>query len=228
VLVQTFDEGLRRLTPEEFAQRVLVGELQARFVAIGDSHTFGAGGGGTPERMQQLGHSMGFEVSVVPLVCLGELCVSSTAIRKALAQGDLGRAQAMLGRPYTLTGTVVRGHGLGQGLGAPTANLEPPADKLLPASGVYAAAAVLGDGEAGPYAAALTYGPAPTLDIAEPRLEVHLLDFEGDLYGQEVTVALLERLRPLETFDSREALIEQIARDLKRVRAVYEQGLRVP
>jgi riboflavin kinase/FMN adenylyltransferase len=220
VLVQTFDRELRGMTPEGFARAILVDELDARFVAIGASHTFGSGAGAGPGDMRELGDRLGFEVEIVPLVSVGGLSVSSTAIREALVEGDMQSARAMLGRPYAVCGTVVRGLGLGSALEAPTANLELPAEKLLPAHGVYAAAALLGDEEAGPLAAAVSLGPSPTFGIEETRLEVHLLDFEGDLYGAELAVALLERLRPVEDFASREELVAQIRRDVERVREV--------
>jgi riboflavin kinase/FMN adenylyltransferase len=221
VLVQSFDRALRQMTADQFAEQVLVEELDARFVAIGASHTFGSGAGAGPEYMRELGERLGFEVEIVPLVSVGGFTASSTAIREALAEGDVQAARAMLGRPYMVGGTVIRGRGLGVGLQAPTANLEPPPDKLLPAEGVYAAAAVLGDGEAAPLPAAVSLGPSPTLDIDETRFEVHLLDFDGDLYGSELTVALLERLRPIQEFASRHELTAQIRRDLDDVRRIF-------
>ncbi|MBM3474808.1 MAG: bifunctional riboflavin kinase/FAD synthetase [Armatimonadetes bacterium] len=221
VLVQTFDRDLRAMTPEEFAQAILVDELDARFVAIGASHTFGSGAGAGPENMRELGEHLGFEVEIVPLVSVGGLSVSSTAIREALVEGDMQAARTMLGRPYAVSGTVIRGRGLGADLQAPTANLEARADKFLPAHGVYAAAALIGEGESGPLPAAISLGPSPTFDIDETRFEVHLLDFEGDLYGAELTVALLERLRPIQDFASRDELVAQIRRDVERVREVF-------
>jgi len=218
--VQTFDRELRNMTPEEFARAILVDELDARFVAIGASHTFGSGAGAGPESMRELGEQLGFEVQIVPLVSVGGLSVSSTAIREALAEGDMQAATTMLGRPYVVSGTVVRGRGLGADLQAPTANLEPPPEKFLPANGVYAAAALLGEGGTDPLPAAISLGPSPTFDIDETRFEVHLLDFEGDLYGAELTVALLERLRPIQEFASRDELIAQIRKDVEDVRRI--------
>ncbi|MBM3499399.1 MAG: bifunctional riboflavin kinase/FAD synthetase [Armatimonadetes bacterium] len=219
VLVQTFDRDLRQMTPEEFARRILLEELDARFVAIGASHTFGSGAGAGPDSMRELGTRLGFEVDIVPLVAAGAHSVSSTAIREALTDGDLAPANAMLGRPYSLTGTVVRGRGLGADLQAPTANLDLPPEKLLPADGVYAAAALLA-GESAARPAAISLGPSPTFGIEETRVEVHLLDFGGDLYGSELAVALLERLRPIQEFANRDELIAQIKRDVEQVRAV--------
>ena len=219
VLVQTFDRELRQMTAEGFARKILVEELDARFVAIGASHTFGSGAGAGPESMRELGERLGFEVHIVPLVSSGAFSVSSTAIREALAEGDLAAATAMLGRPYALSGPVVRGRGLGADLGAPTANLNLPDEKLLPATGVYAAVSLLGDeGHSRP--AAVSLGPSPTFDIEETRAEVHLLDFEGNLYESEMTVALLERLRPIEEFTNREELVAQIKRDIEDVRRI--------
>jgi riboflavin kinase / FMN adenylyltransferase len=219
VLVQQFDDTLRRMTPEQFVRDVLVERLQARFVGIGASHTFGSGRAGGPASMAELGRQLGFEVEIVPLITVAGTTVSSSAVRAALAEGDADLAAKLLGRPYALHGRVVRGVGAGTGLGAPTANLEVPAGKLLPAEGVYAGAAALGDNATVP--AAIVVGPAPTLDILETRVEAHLLDFAGDLYGQELRVDLLRRLRAIETFSTREALMQQIGRDLAEARRVF-------
>jgi riboflavin kinase/FMN adenylyltransferase len=173
--------------------------------------------------MAALGAELGFEVRTVPLVSLGEATVSSTAVRAALAEGDVARAQALLGRPYQLTGAVVRGRGIGRGLGSPTANLEVHPDKLLPAEGVYAAVAVLPGSDAPPGPAAVVIGPAPTLGIAEPRIEAHLLDFDGDLYDRELALGLLRRLRPIETFPDPEQLARQIDRDLAETRRLFAE-----
>jgi len=226
VLVQSFDEALSRMTPEEFVRQVLRDQLQVRFVAIGVSHTFGANAAGGPEQMAGLGREYGFEVHIVPLVSAEGLAVSSTSIRAALAAGDLPLASKLLGRPYTVGGRVVRGLGIGAGLGSPTANLNVHADKLLPTEGVYAAAAALDDSETGPVPAAVVIGPAPTLGIHETRIEAHLLDFDGHLYDRELTIALLERLRPVETFADREALTRQIERDVEATRRVFCEAAR--
>lgn len=222
VLVQSFDRNMRKMTPEEFAKEVLVGELDARFVAIGASHTFGAGAAAGPDQMRLLGDQLGFEVQIVPLVSVGGVSVSSTTIREALAEGDMAAVRRMLGRPYLLYGTVVRGRGLGVGLKAPTANLDPPKEKLLPAHGVYAGIARTVNGGTEPQPAAVSVGPSPTFDIDETRVEVHLLDFDGDLYGTQLTVALLERLRSIQEFANRDELAAQIRKDIERVRRITD------
>ena len=224
VVVQSFDEELRSQSPEEFVRRTLVEALDAKFVAIGTSHTFGSGRGAGPEALVEFGRELGFEVYVVPLVSLGEMSVSSTDIRAALAEGDTVSARRMLGRPYTVVGTVQRGHQRGTGLGWPTANVTIPEDKYLPRDGVYAGVA-RANGLDGPLVpAAVSLGPAPSVGVEERRLEAHLLDFEGDVYGRELGVGFLEYLRPIEAFDSMDELNARVREDIERTREVF-QGL---
>jgi riboflavin kinase/FMN adenylyltransferase len=224
VLVETFDDDLRRMTPERFAREILGQRLEARFVALGPSHTFGAGRAAGPDRMAELGREFGFEVEIVPVVSLEGTVVSSTSVRAALAAGDAALACRLLGRPYSIIGCVVPGLGLGRALGSPTANLQVDPDKLLPAEGVYAAAAVFTDSDAAPLPAAVVIGPAPTLNVHEPRVEAHLLDFDSDLYGRELALGLMERLRPIEAFPDTQALSRQIRRDCEQTRRLFAQA----
>jgi riboflavin kinase/FMN adenylyltransferase len=223
VLVQTFDDDLRRMTPEQFVREILCERLEARFVGLGASHTFGAGRAAGPDRMAKLGREFGFEVEIVPLVSIEGATVSSTSVRAALATGDVAPACKLLGRPYAIAGRVVRGLGIGAGLGAPTANLQVPADKLLPAEGVYAAVAILADCDAAPVPAAAVIGPSPTFGVDESRVEAHLLDLDSDLYGRELAIGLLKRLRPIEGFPDTQALSDQIQRDCEETRRVFAE-----
>ena len=223
VLVQSFDEELRGMTPERFVKEVLHEQLEARFVAIGASHTFGANRAGNAERMAELGREAGVEVEIVPLVTVDGVTASSTSIRAALLHGDAALAGKLLGRPYSLAGCVRHGQRLGVELGSPTANIEVPPGKLLPAEGVYAAAARPADEEAA-MPAAVVVGPAPTLGVHESRVEAHLIDFEGDLYDRELVVGLLARLREIKTFPDRDSLKRQIERDVAEARRIFQEA----
>ena len=203
VLVAAFTPEFQQLRPEEFAERYLLA-TGAEAVVAGEDFRFGV------KRSGDLGTlaSLGLEVHV-PAEVEG---VSSTAIRAALAEGDVVEAAAMLGRPFELDGVVVAGDQRGGTLGYPTANLLLEPDLAVPRFGIYAGAA-LG------HRAAVSIGTNPHYGGTERRVEPYLLDFEGDLYGRRLLVELWERLRDEQVFDSEAALVEQIARDVEATRA---------
>jgi riboflavin kinase / FMN adenylyltransferase len=199
VLVAAFTPQLQQLTPEEFAERYLRA-IGVEVVVAGEDFRFGVRRSGD---LALLGH-LGFEVIVVP-----ELpAVSSTAIRSALADGDVPAAAEMLGRPFELDGVVVAGDQRGGTLGYPTANLRLEPDLACPRYGIYAG---FGLG----HHAAISIGTNPHYGGTERRIEPYLLDFEGDLYGKRLVLELWERLRDEAVFDSEAALVEQIARDVE-------------
>ena len=184
-----FTETLSRYSPRRFVEEILVDRLHVEELVIGFDHGFGRDRSGNADTLREIGA----DVDVVPPVEAGEEAVSSTRIRAAVAAGRMEEARMCLGRPYSIRGVVVRGDGRGKGLGFPTANLEVSAsDKLIPPSGIYAVRGVL---KRGTYVGALHLGPRPTFAGARPSIELHLLDFEGDLYDAVVTVELLQRLR---------------------------------
>jgi riboflavin kinase / FMN adenylyltransferase len=199
VLVAAFTPQLQQLTPEEFAERYLRA-TGVEAVVAGDDFRFGVRRSGDLALLERLG----FEVVVVP-----ELPgVSSTAIRAALADGDMQSAAAMLGRPFELDGLVVAGDQRGGTLGYPTANLRLEPDLACPRYGIYAG---FGLG----HRAAISIGTNPHYGGTERRIEPYLLDFEGDLYGKRLVVELWERLRDEAVFESEAALVEQIALDVE-------------
>ena len=203
VLVASFTPELRGLTPEEFAERYL-GATGVEIVVAGEDFRFGVRRSGDLALLERLGYG----VVVVP-----ELpAVSSTAIRTLLADGDVGAAAAMLGRPFELDGVVVAGDQRGGTLGYPTANLRLEPDLACPRFGIYA-------GHALGHRAAISIGTNPHYGGTERRIEPYLLDFEGDLYGKRLVVELWERLRDEATFESEAALVEQIARDVEATKA---------
>jgi len=214
-----FDEQLRALEAEEFARIVLREGLGARLLVLGFDSKFGKDRRGTPELMQRLG----FEVEIVPQVVVSSRAVSSTAIREAVELGDLPAAAAMLGRPVTLLGIVVRGQQLGTRIGFPTANLELHSE-LHPPVGVYACQARRADEpESEPLAAVTNIGFRPTVNPAEspePTVEAHLLDFSGDLYGRRLELEFVARLRGEVRFPNVDALRAQIDEDVAEARRI--------
>ncbi len=202
VLVAAFAPEFQRLTPEEFVEEYLHG-IGAEVVAAGEDFRFGVRRSGDLALLERLG----IEVIVAPEVA----GVSSTAIRVALSEGDVTSAAGMLGRPFELDGTVVAGDQRGGTLGYPTANLMLDAQLACPRYGIYAGFAL-------DHRAAVSIGTNPHYGGTERRIEPYLLDFEGDLYGRRLLVELWERLREEAVFDTEEALVEQIARDVEATR----------
>ncbi|MGH8935355.1 MAG: bifunctional riboflavin kinase/FAD synthetase [Acidimicrobiia bacterium] len=214
--VLTFDERTRNLGPEAFVEQVLVQGLAARVVAVGEDFRFGRDRAGDVEILAELGERYGFVVEPISLVEVGGEALSSTAIRRAIAAGDVEEAARGLGRCPTLRGIVMRGDARGQQLGFPTANLEVPLDVVIPARGIYAGWARIGEKE---HPAAISVGVRPTFADGEAEVvEAYLLDFEADLYGRELDIGLCERLRDEQRFDSVEELVEQMHRDVEEVR----------
>jgi riboflavin kinase / FMN adenylyltransferase len=206
-----FDQARSQEEPEQFVREVLVDALRARVVVVGEDFHFGRRRRGNVELLREMGGSLGFEVAHVPLLP----GISSTAIRALLAAGDVTGAAELLGRPHEVRGVVERGDQRGRALGYPTANVAVPADVLLPKPGIYAG--WYGDGQP----AAISVGRRPTFhDGGAPVvLEAYLLDFDGDLYGQQARVSFATRLRDEERYDSVEELLAQMARDVEHTRA---------
>ena len=214
-----FSRELAALSPEAFVEQVLVGQLAAQRVAVGDNFRFGAGRSGDSQALAVIGARHGIEVEVLPMLWDGEERVSSSRIRRALGAGDLAEARRLLERPYRFSGLVVRGRGLGKQLGWPTANLQVDGRKFLPLEGVYAAMASVAGGPMLP--AVMNLGPQPTVDPTAPSaVEVHLLDRQLELEGLELVVEPLQLLRRQQTFASFEQLAGQIAADAQLARAL--------
>lgn len=228
VHVEPFTKELAASTPEHFVQRLLVDKLGAAQVIVGKNFRFGHRRSGDFEELAALGDRFGFVASAQPLLCVGEEVVSSSAIRRAVAAGDLVQAEQLLGRPHALTGTVSTGQGRGRDLNAPTANLA-SVPEVFPAFGVYACLVdEIVAGPAGPQAQRLArgvinIGVRPTFGPSEPNAEVHLLDYQGDLYGRQLRVHLIERLRGERAFPSVQDLVRQIASDVEQARARLAQ-----
>jgi riboflavin kinase / FMN adenylyltransferase len=220
VVVEPFTLQLAETEPADFVAQLLVDKLCARVVLVGENFRFGRGRAGDFALLEKLGATLGFKASAMALEHDDGGAISSTRVRAALEAGDLAEVERLLGRPHALSGTVVPGQGRGRGIGVPTANLDRIAE-ALPPHGVYA---VLVDREqGGDYvrvaAGVANFGVRPTLG-AGPSFEVHLFDSSLDLYGQELRVHLLARLREERKFSGLPELRAQIALDIEAARAI--------
>lgn len=214
-----FTPVLQQYPARRFVEEILIGRLRMEELVIGYDHGFGKDREGTVDTMRELGAEHGFTVDVVDAVSAGGEPISSTRIRRALAEGDVIAAARGLGRPYSVHGPVVHGDARGRTLGFPTANVgvaDP--DKMLPLEGIYAVHGWVGGR---PVPGLLHLGPRPTFAGAPPTVEAHLLDWSGDLYGRELRIDFCARLRAIEPFSSVEALVEQMRRDEAAGRAIF-------
>jgi riboflavin kinase / FMN adenylyltransferase len=208
VLVLRFDEELAALSAEDFAERMLRG-IGVEAIAAGETFRFGRGREGDLDLLARLG----FDVRRVPVV----ENISSSRVRELLQAGETERAAALLGRPPEVEGIVVRGDGRGRELGFPTANLDVPSDLLVPPDGVYA-------GWVRDSRAAVSIGTNPHFDGVERRVEAHLLDFDGDLYGERLVAEIWSPIREQRRFDSLEGLVAAIGDDVERTRGSVRPG----
>lgn len=220
VVVADFPK-LRGLSPEEFV-RLLMARLGPAYVVVGEDYRFGRGRAGDVALLQELGRAHGFQVEALARLAIAGRPVSSTAVREAIQAGKIEEARALLGYPPLLIGPVVRGEGRGRALGFPTANLQVPDELVTPPDGVYAVEVRL---EEVRLPGLLYIGRRPTFDGKERSYEVYLLDFAGELYGQELQLSLLKRLRGDREFPDPQALQRQIARDLREAREFFTTGL---
>ncbi|HEY5579497.1 MAG TPA: riboflavin biosynthesis protein RibF, partial [Acidimicrobiia bacterium] len=213
VAILAFKE-IRNLQAEEFVKEVIAGTFSARSVAVGTDFRFGRDRTGDLELLEALGPGLGFGLLRVPLLEDGGQPISSTAIRIMVAAGRVEEASRALGRPFELRGKVVPGEGRGHALGFPTANLELDQSLLIPGRGVYAA----WSGVDGTHPAAVNIGVRPTFGGASEVVEVHILDFEGDLYGQELRLRFQSRIRDERAFGEVDELLTQLHLDLAETR----------
>jgi len=215
LLLIPFTKEFSRLDAEAFCDSVLVEVLDARHVSVGENFRFGHGARGDAALLDSRPQ---FEAAVVPLVQHEGVPISSSRIRKLLTEGDVAAAAELLGAPFRLQGTVVKGDERGRELGVPTANVKPADHLVVPGAGIYAGLAL-------DRPAAISIGVRPTFeDDGKLLVEAHLIDFDGDLYGSTLQLAFLERLRDEARFDSADELIEQMRRDVERVREVVAKA----
>ena len=214
-----FDQAFSEMSGERFIRDLVRDLAKIHSICVGADFVFGHRRSGNVALLKSLGAELDFQVHGLAAVSLDGQVVSSTRIREAIRTGDLDAAGQMLGRPYTICGRVVEGDQIGRRLGFPTANLD-VTDLVLPPNGVYAAGTRF---QGRPYRVALNIGVRPTVAPAKPeiRVEAHLLDFGGELYGAELELEIGEKLRAEQHFASPTELREQIARDIARVRLMF-------
>jgi riboflavin kinase/FMN adenylyltransferase len=226
VIFVPFTLEFSHLSPEEFVHEALVADLHATAVVVGENFRFGHKAAGDVAMLEELGQRWGFDAEGVPLLSDGTRPISSTYIRSCVEAGDLAAATEALGRPHRLDGVVVRGDQRGRDFGFPTANLRAEAYAAVPADGVYAGRVVRID-EWGntrmddePRNAAISVGTNPTFDGRHRSVEAFILDFDGDLYGQNLGVEFVHRLRGMVKFDSIGELVTQMAADVDQTRVL--------
>ena len=217
LLVIKFDKAFAATAPEDFVQQLVMHSKPLREICVGHEWSFGKGRRGNLALLRKLGAQFDFEVVGIPAVTLGNgEPVSSTAIRHAVEAGDLAKAAEMLGHQYTILGTVVRGERLGKKIGFPTANLSAHSEQFPP-NGVYFAQATL-DGVIYPGVVNLGHRPTVSSGKSERVLEIHLLDFDHEIYGKDVEVRFVRYLRPEQKFENLDALARQIEFDVQQAR----------
>jgi len=220
--VLRFDEKLRQLTGEQFVD-LLTTRFAASAVVVGQDFRFGRGGAGSITLLRAAAEAGKFELELVPSVCIDDIRVSSSGVRTALAAGDFHRARDLLGRVYSMRGRVIEGEQLGRRLGYPTANIS-MRRRRLPMTGIYAVR-VRGVDSLHPHAArdgVASLGFRPTVDGTEPLLEVHVFDFNGVLYGSELEVEFVKKIRDEEKFATLDALVAQMHLDAAAARELLK------
>ena len=224
LVLLTFNRELASLSPQQFVEKILVKQLQATQISVGADFCFGFQRKGTATDLKAIASDFGIKVHInslhkyqSPQPQAENIRISSSFIRQALEAGEIEQANSMLGRAYSLIGTVVKGQQLGRTIGFPTANLQLPPEKFLPRYGVYSVNVFLGENNdsRSPIKGVMNIGYRPTVAGSAPTIEVHLLDWSGDLYHRTLTVNLERFLRPEQKFSSLEALKKQIAADCK-------------
>lgn len=218
VVVEPFTKRFSHLSPQSFFQRVLVERLRVQEVFVGYDFTFGAQRRGTTATLGELGKAADIDVHVVEAFFSGEYLISSTAIRRQVQEGDMELVAALLGRPYSIEGHVVRGNGMGHQLGFPTANIESN-NGLLPESGVYATYCLI---EGRRHRSLTNIGTRPTFQGRDLRVETHVLHFHRDILGQHLHLEFLHRLRPEIPFEGPEALVKQIHKDVESAESFFQ------
>jgi riboflavin kinase/FMN adenylyltransferase len=218
LFLKEFDEEFRNLTGEEFVRKILVEKLHVKYLIIGYDHSFGKNKSGNFELLQKLSAELGFEVEQMEAINIHENNISSTKIRNALLAGDIKKANEMLGYSYSVSGSVVHGKKIGRTIGYPTANIETDSIKLLPKKGAYIVEVLL---KGRSYKGMLSIGTNPTVNGEKLTVEVYILDFNEDIYGENLTVSFRDFLHDEIKFEGLEKLIERLDED-KRLTEEFE------
>jgi riboflavin kinase / FMN adenylyltransferase len=220
IILLPFDRELVKLSPQEFVDRILNDRLQAKFISVGEDFRFGNQRAGSAMDLVSLTANIGIQTRIAPLKMNGDRRISSSQIRAALLAADLKLTQELLGRYYSIVGTVINGQEIGRSIGFPTANLQYPPEKFLPCQGVYCVRVDTPSAKQLP--GVMNIGKRPTVGGINTIVEVHLLDWEGNLYGQQLTIYLHQFLRSEQKFPSLAALINQIQADCDTARVFFQ------
>ncbi|SEM84310.1 riboflavin kinase / FMN adenylyltransferase [Chryseobacterium taichungense] len=210
LFLKEFDEEFRNLTGEEFVRKILIDKLNIKYLIIGYDHSFGKNKSGNFELLQRLSKELDFEVEQMEAINIHENNISSTKVRNALLEGNIKQANEMLGYAYSVSGTVVHGKKIGRTIGYPTANIKTDSIKLLPKKGAYIVEVFVKNQQ---YKGMLSIGTNPTVNGEKLTVEVYILDFEGDIYGEQVTVKFRDFLHDEIKFEGLEKLIEKLDED---------------
>lgn len=221
LFLKNFDEEFRNMYGEDFVREILVGKLHVRYLIIGHDHVFGKDRSGNFKLLQEMGPEYGFEAEQMEVVNLHNNNISSTKIRNALSEGRIEDANEMLGYHYPVSGTVIHGAKIGRTLGFPTANILTDPQKLLPKKGAYIVDVFLGEQN---YQGMLSIGTNPTVDGTSLSVEVNILDFDKDIYGQRITVEFRKFLHDEIKFENLRKLIERLEEDRAQTRNFFNQN----
>ncbi|MGC1550586.1 MAG: bifunctional riboflavin kinase/FAD synthetase [Rhodanobacter sp.] len=225
-LLLRFNRALTAMSAEDFVHRVLIDRLAAREVWVGADFRFGNGRGGDVALLERMGAQLGFTARVMPPVQIDGARISATRVRALLTAGEFAGAAPLLGRPFVMEGKVEYGHQLGRTLGIPTANIH-LRERVSPVHGIFAVRVGLGESECS-WPGVASLGIRPTVnEVAEPLLEVHLFDFDGDLYGQRMAVEFVAKLRDEQKFDGLDALKAQMDLDARQARELLGMNPRL-
>lgn len=218
LMIIPFTLEFSETTAEEFVNEILWDGLRIRKILIGHDYTFGKDKAGNESLLSELGNKLGFEVGIINAFKVDNGVISSTCLRYAILEGDVKKATAILGRPYNLGGIVIEGSRRGGTLGFPTANIK-PVKVLIPANGVYAAVIHM---EGSRYQGVLNIGLNPTFSDEKLSIEVHILDFNDNIYGKNLDILFIDRIRDEKKFEGPEKLVEQIKRDTDQAKTILK------
>ncbi len=218
-IFEKFTDEFKSIEPQDFVKDILVGNLNAKHIVVGFNYRFGKGASGDTDLLGKLCDELGIALSVIPPFEIGGTLVSSTYIRNLLSEGNVKGAGEFLGRPYTISGVTSRGKGLGHTIGFATANIMGEFNKLLPKKGVYASNTIV-DGRS--YMSMTNVGINPTVEnIDKPKLETHIIDYKGELYGESITIEFVNKIRDEKRFNSVEDLKAQLIADREYVKKYF-------
>jgi riboflavin kinase/FMN adenylyltransferase len=222
--LEEFNQEYMKIAPEDFVKDILLKRFNVKHVTVGFHYRFGYKSAGTPETLKQMGQKYGFDVEVVAPVKLGDIIVSSSLIRRLIANGDVEHAAEFMKRYYQVTGKIVRGKHLGREIGFPTINIVPGDDRVLPSKGVYVTST---DISGCTYCSVTNVGVNPTVNDQGIRIETHILDFTGDLYDSTVTVHFIKKIRDEKKFTGLAQLTEQIRKDVRYTKQYFSAAMKI-